>query len=130
MNHFCLFFQTHVCKYLVRLISKVSAAQCKPAKRGSDRGVPVAYPMIKSAKKMEKMKKKVYVVRIAYLSLVGSLCFTLEFLLDPWKDNLVILAIESLFPYQRPILLGFWRDNIANLVIKFAFPYQRPIFPY
>ena len=66
-------------------------------------------------------------VRVAYLSLVGSLCFILEFLHDSWKDNLVILAIEYLFPYQRPILLDFWRDNITNLVIKFVFPYQRPI---
>ena len=76
------------------------------------------------------MKKKVRVVRIAYLSLMGSLCFILEFLLDSWKDNLVILAIKSLFPYQRPILFDFWRDNIANLEIKFIFPYQRPILPY
>ena len=76
------------------------------------------------------MKKKVYAVRIAYFSLVGSFCFILGFLLDSWKDNLVILAIESLFPYQRPILLDFWRDNIMNLVIKFVFPYQIPILPY
>ena len=76
------------------------------------------------------MKKKVFVVRIAYLSLVGSLCFILEFLHDSWKVNLVNLAIESPFPYQRPILLDFWRDNIMNLVIKFAFPYQRLVLPY
>ena len=54
----------------------------------------------------------------------------LGFLLDSWKDNLVILPIESLFPYERPILLDFWRDNIMNLVIKFVFPYQRQIPPY
>ena len=54
----------------------------------------------------------------------------LEFLLDSWKDNLVTLAIESLFPYQRPILFDFWRDNIMNLVIKIVFPYQRPALPY
>ena len=70
------------------------------------------------------------IVRVAYLSLVGSFCFILGFLLDSWKDNLVILAIESLFPYQGPILLDSWRDNITNLVIKFVFPYQRPILPY
>ena len=33
-----------------------------------------------------------------------SLCFILEFLLDFKKDNLVILVIKSLFPYQRLIL--------------------------
>ena len=76
------------------------------------------------------MKKKVCAVGIAYLSLMGSFCFILEFLLDSWKDNLVILVIESLLPYQRPILLDFLRDNITNLVIKFVFPYQRPILPY
>ena len=118
------------CKYLVCLISRASAAQCKPEKRGSDGGVPTASPMINSAKRMEKMKEKVCAVRIAYLSLIGSLCFIPEFLLNPWKDNLVILAIESLFPYQIPIILDFWRDNIANLVIKFTFPYQTPILPY
>ena len=105
------------CKYLVRLISGASETQCKPEKRGFDSGVSAASPMIKSAKRMEKIKKKVYAVIIAYLSLVESLCFILEFLLNPWKDNLVNLAIESLFPYQIPILLDFWRDNIANLVI-------------
>ena len=29
-----------------------------------------------------------------------SLCFILEFLLDYREDNLVILMIKSLFPYQ------------------------------
>ena len=76
-------------------------------KRGSDDNVPSISPMIKSKKMMEKMKKKVYIVRIAYISLIESFCFILEFLLDSWKDNLVILAIESLFPYQIPILLYF-----------------------
>ena len=76
------------------------------------------------------MKKKVCAVRIAYLSLRGNLCFILGFLLDFWKANLVILAIESVIPYQRPILLYFWRDNITNLAIKFFFPYQRSILPY
>ena len=36
-------------------------------------------------------------IRVAYLSLMGSLCFILGFLFDSWKDNLVILAIKSLF---------------------------------
>ena len=33
-----------------------------------------------------------------------SLCFILEFLLDFWKDNLMILMMKFLFPYQRSIL--------------------------
>ena len=66
-------------------------------------------------------------VRIVYLSLVGSFCFILEFFLDSWKYNLGISVIESLIPYQRPILLDFLRDNITNLVIKFDFPYKRLI---
>ena len=83
--------------------------------------------MIKSVKMMEK---KFCLVRIAYLSLVGSFCFILEFSLDYWKYNLVISVVDSLIPYQRPIFLDFWRDNITNLVIKFDFPYQSPILPY
>ena len=62
-------------------------------------------------------------VRIAYISLVGSLSFILKFSFDLRKDNLVILMTKSLFPYLRPILLDFWRDNITNLTIKFSFPY-------
>ena len=76
------------------------------------------------------MKEKVCAVRIAYLSLVGNLCFILGFLFDSWEDNLVILVIDTLFPYQKPILLDFWRDNTTNLAIKFVFPYQRPILSY
>ena len=44
--------------------------------------------------------KGVRAVGVAYLSLVGSLYFILEFLLDYRKDNLVILVIRSLFHYQ------------------------------
>ena len=74
---------------------------------------------------MEKKKKKKEVGQLgfSYLSLMGSFCFILEFLLDSWKDNFVILVVESLIPYHRPILLDFWRDNITNLVIKFDFSY-------
>ena len=43
----------------------------------------------------------------------------LEFLLDFWKDSLMILVIKSLFPYQRPILPDFWKDNLMVLVIKY-----------
>ena len=69
-------------------------------------------------------------IRIAYLFLVGSFSFILEFILDFWKYNLVMPAVESLIPYQRPILLYFWRDNVIDLMIKFDFPYQGPILPY
>ena len=61
--------------------------------RGLGDGVPTASPMIKSVKRMEKMEKKLCDVRIMYISLVGSFYFILEFLLDSWKDNLVISAI-------------------------------------
>ena len=60
------------------------------------------------------MKKKVCVVRIVYFSLMGSLCFILEFIFDSWKDNLVILTIEYVFSYQRLILFDFLRDNITT----------------
>ena len=62
-------------------------------------------------------------IRVAYLFLVRSLCFIFEFPLDSWKDNLVILVVEILLPYQRPIMLDFWRDNVTNLMIRFEFPY-------
>ena len=73
---------------------------------------------------MEKKKKEV--------PLLGLHCipFTLvyiQIILDFRKDNLVILLIKSLIPYQRSILPNFWEDNLMVLVIKFIFPYQRPI---
>ena len=34
----------------------------------------------------------------------GSLCFIFEFFVDFRKDNLVILVIRSLFPYQGLVL--------------------------
>ena len=86
--------------------------------------------MLKLAKRMEKVRKKIYAVRIAYLFLMRSFSFILEFLLDFWKDNLVMSMVESLIPYQKSILLYFQRDNITNLMIKFDFPYQRPILLY
>ena len=46
-------------------------------------------------------------VRVSSLSLMGSFYFILEFLLDSLKDNLVILVVEYLIPYQRPVLLDF-----------------------
>ena len=69
-------------------------------------------------------------VRIAYIFLMESLSFILEFLLDFWKDNLVMSAVESLISYQRPILLYFLRDNVTDLMIKFDFPYKGQNLPY
>ena len=57
--------------------------------------------MIKSAKGVEKRKNEVSAIRVTYLSLEGSICFMLEFLLDFRKHNLMILVIIYLFPYQE-----------------------------
>ena len=101
-----------------------------------------------SEKKKEKSKESQYMVshpktgsnpqiesdreprHDTYIFLVGNFCFILEFFLDFWKDNLVMSAVESLIPYQRPIHPYFWRDNVTDLMIKFGFPYQGPIHPY
>ena len=49
---------------------------------------------------MEKVRKSIGVDRIAYLfPMVGGVSFILEFLLDFWKENHVMLVIESLIPY-------------------------------
>ena len=69
-------------------------------------------------------------VRVAYLFLMGNFRFILEFLLDFWKDNLVMSTVESILSYQIPILSYFWRDNVTDLMIKFDFPYQAPILSY
>ena len=57
---------------------------------------------------MEKKKKKVRVVGIAYLPLVGDLPDLLkvvnESFFDFWKENLLILGIKSLIPYRGLIL--------------------------
>ena len=63
--------------------------------------------MLKLAKTMEKVGKKIGAVKIGYLFLMGSFYFILEFFLDFLKDNIVMLAIESLLPYQIPIFLYF-----------------------
>ena len=69
-------------------------------------------------------------VRVSYLFLVGNFRFILEFLFDFWKNNLVMSTVESLFPYQRPILPYLLRDTVTDLMIKFGFPYQEPILSY
>ena len=62
------------CCYLDRLTFGASTTRCKPAKKnGSNDSVTATSSMIKSVKMMEKRKKGVRVVGIAYLSLVGSL---------------------------------------------------------
>ena len=66
--------------------------------------MPVVSPMIKLAKGVEKRKKKISAVGVAYLSLMGSLHFILKFILDYRKDNLVILVIRYFFHYQGLIL--------------------------
>ena len=57
---------------------------------------------------MEKKKKKVCVVGIAYPPIMGDLPNLLKVvhdsLLDFRKENLLILGIKSLLPYQRLIL--------------------------
>ena len=83
--------------------------------------VPATSLMLKLAKRMEKVRKKIGAIRIAYLFLMESFSFILEFLLDFWKDNLVMSVVESLLPYQRSILLYFQRDNITNLMINLTF---------
>ena len=66
---------------------------------------------------MERKKKKVCVVGIAHPSILGDLPNLYEVVhespLDFWKENLLILGIKSLFPYQGLIL-----------------PYQGLIIPY
>ena len=118
------------CRYLIRLAFGASVRRCEPARKREKRyggGVPAASPMLKLDKRMEKIRKPIGIDRIAYLFPVGGFSFILEFLLDFWKDNSVMSAIESLIPYQRLIFHYFWRDNISDLMIKFDFPCQRPI---
>ena len=78
---------------------------------------------------MEKKKKEVRQLRLHTFPSEGIFFFILEFALDFRNDNLMLLVIRSLFPYQRPILLDFWEDNLMILEIKYLFPYQREILP-
>ena len=78
--------------------------------------------MLNLAKRMEKIKKPIGVDKIAYLFFFfffffcGGFSFIFEFLLNFWKDNPVMSAIESLIPYQKLILRYFWRDNISDQI--------------
>ena len=56
---------------------------------------PLLFRCLSQQKDVEEEKGSL-TVRIAYLSLVVSLCFILEFLLGYRKDNFVILVISSL----------------------------------
>ena len=85
-------------------------------KREKSGGVLAASSMLKLAKRMEKKKKPIGVDRVVYLFSVGGFSSIFEFLLDFWKDNPIISPIESLIPYQRPILRYFWRDNISDKI--------------
>ena len=105
------------CQYLIRMAFGASAGRREPTRKIEKGGsVPVTSPMLKLAKRMEKIRKPIGVDRIAYLFSVGGFSFILEFLLDFWKDNPVMLVIESLIPYQRPILHYFYRDNISEKI--------------
>ena len=116
---YSIFSRPALCQYLVRLSSEASTAQCKPAKRGSGGGMPAASPMLKSAKRIEKKEKEVPQLGLCTFPSLGSSCFILEFVFDFRKDNLVILMMRFLFPYQRPIFLDLWKDNLMILELKF-----------
>ena len=75
--------------------------------------------MLKSAKRIEKKEKEVPQLGLCTFPSLGSSCFILEFVFDFRKDNLAILVMRYLFPYQRPIFLDFWKDNLMILEIKF-----------
>ena len=69
----------------------------------------------------EKRKNEVRQLGLYTLPSLGSSCFILEFVFDFRKDNLAILVMRYLFPYQRSILLDFWKDNLMILEIKYLF---------
>ena len=107
------------CRYLICLAFEASVRRREPTRKrekGYSGGVSVASLMLKLAKRMEKIRKPIGIDKIAYLFYVGGFSFILEFLLDFWKDNPVMSAIESLLPYQRPILRYFFRDDISDKI--------------
>ena len=59
--------------------------------KGYNDSVPVASPMLKLDKRMEKIRKAIGVDIIAYLFPIGGFSFILEFLLDFWK---IILSCQ------------------------------------
>ena len=92
------------CCYLDCLTSEASATRHKPAKNRG-RATMFQPPLLcLSQQKDGGEEEGSSLVRIAYPSLVGSQSCILDFLLDFWKDILMILIIKSFFPYQRSIL--------------------------
>ena len=60
--------------------------------------------MIKSVKGWRRERRELAQIELHTFPSRESFCFILEFLLDFRKDNLVILVIRSLFPYQGLVL--------------------------
>ena len=60
--------------------------------------------MIKSTKGWRRERKELAQLELHTFPLGGSLYFIFKFVLDFRKDNLVILVIRSLFPYQGLVL--------------------------
>ena len=60
--------------------------------------------MIHAAKGWRRKRKELVQLELHTFPLGGSISFKLEFLLDFRKDNLMILVIRSLFPYQGLVL--------------------------
>ena len=78
-----------------------------------------ASSMLKSAKRIKKKEKEVRQLGLRTFPSLGSFCFILEFVFDFRKENLAILVMRFLFPYQKPIILDFWKDNLMILETKF-----------
>ena len=127
MKYCCIAYDMHkeswsfrvyrMCWYLIRLAFGASTERREPVRKREKGGnVSANSPTLKLAQRMEKIMKPIDVDRIAYLFFVGGFSFILEFILDFWKDNPIMSAIESLLPYQRPILRCFWRDNISDKI--------------
>ena len=88
------------CCSLNCLILRASIERRGPGKEmGSDGGVPVASPMIKSVKGWRRWIRKFVPLELhTFLSWEGY-CLILELVLDFRKDNLMIFVIKSIFPY-------------------------------
>ena len=110
-----------------RLAFGASVGLCEHAikrEKGYDCNVSAASPMLKLAKRMEKIRKPISVHRIAYLFSVGVFHIYLNFslifgkiILSCWVYNLSFLIRDQFFIIFKGIISP----------IKFDFPYQRPI---
>ena len=93
------------CCYLDRLTFEALVARCKPAKKeGFGDGVSAASPMIKSTKGWRRRRREFTQLELHTFPSSPSFRIILKSLLDYREDNLVILVIKSIFPYQRLIL--------------------------